>query len=147
MLKRPRSIGVATAAVSIAASLVAAAASRASAAFPGANGRIAYVSTGDHRVIFTVDATGQDPQPFIDLGSGRDAVNPAWSWDGTKVAFAGQTSPGGPFAIFVANADGTGTTQQVTTPPASDTDPAWSPNGREIAFVSVMAPGGSSPPT
>jgi Tol biopolymer transport system component len=47
-----------------------------------------------------VGPTGVDPQPLIDLGSGRDAINPAWSWDGTKIAFAGQTSPGGPFAIY-----------------------------------------------
>ena len=66
----------------------------ADAAFPGQNGRIAYVTTaGDHQAIYTVDARGADPQPLIDLGSGRDAINPAWSWDGQSVAFAGQTSP------------------------------------------------------
>src|SRR5512132_1714328 len=73
----------------------------ADAAFPGQNGRIAYVTTaGDHRAIYTVDARGADPQPLVDLGSGRDAINPAWSWDGRSIAFAGQTSPGGPFAVY-----------------------------------------------
>jgi Tol biopolymer transport system component len=71
---------------------------------------------GDHRVISTVDATGGDPQPLIDLESGRDAINPSWSWDGTKIAFAGQTSLDGPFAIYTANADGSGNPDQVTTP-------------------------------
>jgi len=106
------------------------------AAFPGENGRIAYVTTaGDHRAIYTIDAHGADPRPLIDLGSGRDAINPAWSWDGLSIAFAGQTSPGGTFAIYVAQADGSGTPLQVTTPPVSDIDPTWEPNGREIAFT------------
>jgi Tol biopolymer transport system component len=108
----------------------------ADAAFPGQNGRIAYVTTaGDHRAIYTVDAQGADPQPLIDLGSGRDAINPAWSWDGQSVAFAGQTSPGGPFAIYVADADGSAPPRQVTTPPVSDIDPTWEPYGTQIAFT------------
>jgi Tol biopolymer transport system component len=108
----------------------------ADAAFPGQNGRIAYVTTaGDHRAIYTVDARGADPQPLIDLGSGRDAINPAWSSDGQSVAFAGQTSPGGPFAIYVADADGSAPPHQVTTPLVSDTHPAWEPYGTQIAFT------------
>jgi dipeptidyl aminopeptidase/acylaminoacyl peptidase len=116
----------------------------ANAAFPGQNGRIAYVTgVDDHRVISTVDATGADPQPLIDLGSGRDAINPSWSWDGTRIAFAGQTSAGGPFAIYTANADGSGNPNQVTTPLISDTDPTWEPAGGQIAFVRAH-PDGSS---
>jgi Tol biopolymer transport system component len=108
----------------------------ADAAFPGQNGRIAYVTTaGDHQAIYTVDAGGADPQPLVDLGSGLDAINPAWSWDGQSVAFAGQTSPGGPFAIYVANADGSAPPRQVTTPLVSDTDPTWEPYGTQIAFT------------
>jgi hypothetical protein len=120
------------------------------AAFPGENGRIAYVTTsGDHRAIYTVDAQGLDPQPLIDLGSGRDAIDPAWSRDGLKVAFAGQESPGGPFVIYTASADGTGNPQQITRDELSpgiwrsDTDPTWSPDGTKIAFVRWWTDGGS----
>jgi len=106
------------------------------AAFPGLNGRIAYVTAaGDHRAIYTVDARGVDPRPLIDLGSGRDAINPAWSWDGQSIAFAGQTSPGGPFAIYVADAAGSAPPRQITTPPVSDTHPTWEPYGTQIAFT------------
>jgi WD40-like Beta Propeller Repeat len=123
----------------------------AQAAFPGQNGRIAYVTTaGDHKAIYTVDAQGADPQPLIDLGSGRDAINPAWSWDGQSIAFAGQTSPGGLFVIYVANADGTGTPQQITEGywepgiSSSDTDPTWEPYGEHIAFVRTLDDGVST---
>jgi Tol biopolymer transport system component len=116
----------------------------ADAAFPGQNGRIAYVTTvGDHRAIYTIDAHGSDPQPLIDLGSGRDAINPSWSWDGQSLAFAGQTAPGGSFAIYIAVADGSGTPRQVTTPEVSDTDPTWNPDGTQIAFTHKLGDGTS----
>jgi Tol biopolymer transport system component len=116
----------------------------ANASLPGQNGRIAYVTTvGDHRAIYTADPSGGDPQPLIDLGTGRDAINPAWSWDGTKIAFAGQVSPDGPFAIYAANADGSGSPNQVTTPTVSDSDPTWEPTGEHIAFVRAREDGSS----
>ena len=50
-------------------------------AYPGANGKIVYES-GVPRHIFVADADGSNP---VDLGEGS---NPAWSPDGTQIAFA-----------------------------------------------------------
>ncbi|MCI0551712.1 MAG: hypothetical protein L0287_12210 [Anaerolineae bacterium] len=58
---------------------------------------------------------------------------PAWSPDGTKIAFtAGRIMNSD---IFVINADGTGL-EQLTDSPGEDFDPAWSPDGSLIAFIS-----------
>src|SRR3989304_3582025 len=53
---------------------------------------------------------------------------PAWSPDGRKVAFVGNSK------IYVANADGSGQ-RRLTRNTAQELSPAWSPDGRKIAFV------------
>ena len=58
---------------------------------------------------------------------------PAWSPDGTKVAFT--LSQGGNQEIYVMNRDGSGL-RRLTTNPDIDTSPTWSPNGSQIAWVS-----------
>ncbi len=61
------------------------------------------------------------PQRFSDAAIDSD---PAWSPDGTKIAFS--TSRDGNFEIYVMNADGTGPTR-LTNDPANDRFAAWSP--------------------
>jgi len=60
---------------------------------------------------------------------------PAFSPDGTRIAFSGPITDGtdGRWAIYVANVDGTGL-RQLTNPELGDFDPAWSANGAWIAF-------------
>jgi Tol biopolymer transport system component len=97
------------------------------AAFPGANGKIAF-STGDIQTM-NPDGTGVASltgDSFMD-------EHPAWSPDGTKLAF--QRSGFGESDIYVINADGTGLTR-LTNNPARDVDPAWSPDGTKIVFSS-----------
>ncbi len=92
-------------------------------AYPGANGRIVY-ETGVPRHIFVANADGSNPQ---DLGLGS---NPAWSPDGTQIAFA--LNPD----IWVMNADGSGR-RPITNDPSSThrvAEPSWSPDGTMIVF-------------
>ena len=49
---------------------------------------------------------------------------PAWSPDGTKIAFDSERD--GNWEIYVMNADGTGQTN-LTNDPAYDSEPDWSP--------------------
>ena len=58
---------------------------------------------------------------------------PAWSPDGTKIAFFLDRDRN--YEIYVMNADGSGQTQ-LTHSAARDADPDWSPDGTKIAFVS-----------
>jgi Tol biopolymer transport system component len=58
-------------------------------------------------------------------------VDPAYSPDGARIAFAGRR--GTSFDLFVMDADGTGT-EQLTSSGENDGQPAWSPDGTRIAY-------------
>src|SRR5438046_3811878 len=64
--------------------------------------------------------------------AGRN-IAPAWSPDGTKIAFASNRD--GNSEIYVMNADGSGQTR-LTHSAAIDEAPDWSPDGTKIAFES-----------
>lgn len=59
-------------------------------------------------------------------------VEPAWSPDGRRIAFASRRT--GTSRIFVMLADGTGT-RQLTSGRENDAHPTWSPDGQQVAFV------------
>lgn len=73
----------------------------------------------------------------VSTGSQPAAVHndlfPAWSPDGTRLAFTSDRS--GDPEIFVVGIDGTGL-RQLTTTPGRDAHPSWSPDGTRIAFQS-----------
>lgn len=60
-----------------------------------------------------------------------DDGDPAWSPDGSKLAF--KSNRDGNYEIYVINVDGTGLTR-LTNDPARDQSPRWSPDGTRIAF-------------
>lgn len=106
------------------------------AAFPGVNGKIAFVSDRDGTSeihVMNPDGSGQvrltSPASIFDQKG-----HPAWSPDGTKIAFTRFAGPSFGNDIFVMNADGTGVTM-LTSNAGDDSDPAWSPDGTKIAFV------------
>jgi Tol biopolymer transport system component len=122
---------------------------------PGGN-QIAFTSDrdGDYE-IYTMNPTLAQlgPNGLIFIPTVRLTNNsawdlqPAWSPDGNKIAFAsnrddGQLSPTGEcegsgscnWNIYTINADGTGL-DRLTNDPAQDYQPAWSPDGNKIAFT------------
>jgi WD40-like Beta Propeller Repeat len=101
------------------------------AAFPGQNGKIAATafdsfSNGVHTL--NPDGTGDTWLTPDDSTTSA----PAWSSDGTKIAF---DRFGANRDVWVMNADGTNATQ-LTNDPAYDGNPAWSPDGTRIVFES-----------
>ncbi len=70
-----------------------------------------------------------------DTGSASD---PAFSPDGSRIAFVSQRD--GNAEIYVMNADGTGTTR-VTNDPLTDGRPAFTPDGQALVFHSSRAGG------
>ncbi len=86
---------------------------------PTPSGQIAFVAPNGQLELMNAD--GSDVKT---LTSGRGS-DPAWSPDGAKLAFSGDSG------IFVMNADGTGAVQLTT----GGMQPTWSPDGSRIAFV------------
>jgi Tol biopolymer transport system component len=140
---RSRTDGVArgtrltTAAAALAAAIAVVLAGCGGSSAPGAD--LAFVSTrdGDYAIFgLAADGSGQarltdekgDPSTQEGL---LFQVEPAFSPDGTRIAFA--SGRDGSFDIYVMNADGTGT-QRLTSTGANDQQPSWSPDGTQIAF-------------
>jgi TolB protein len=97
--------------------------------------------------LIVANADGSDPRDVTQANCTGNCVGseqPAWSPDGTKIAFSralGPVPPAGPppvIGIFVTNADGSNL-QQLTQPTANsgteDHTPSWSPGGGRIAFM------------
>jgi Tol biopolymer transport system component len=127
--------------LSVLAALVAVPAPAAADGVSVAGGRIAFVSNRDgNPEIYTMNADGSAPTRLTDHPE-VDA-HPAWSPDGTRIAFtryAQITLPDGTVDrdadIHVMNADGTGLTNLSRSPGTFELDPTWSPDGSRLAFV------------
>ncbi len=89
--------------------------------------RIIYGASGD---ILTINDDGTWSMALL---SGRSAYEPAWSPDGSKIAF--QSWEHDPSEIYVMDVDG-GNLVRLTNNSDYDDYPAWSPDGTRIAFVS-----------
>lgn len=132
---------VPVAATALALCLLALVASQpADAAFPGSNGLIAFHSDRDVGAgeIYTINpaVTGDTPERITFTNGSKD---PAWSPDGSRIAFV---STGNEIFVMKAsgmNPDGSGRRQITTTPagksPTAKKQPAWSPDGTRLAYV------------
>ena len=77
-------------------------------------------------------AHGGSPVRLTDFRG--DEKHPAWSPDGSLIAYAGNGVEDS-FDIFVMNADGTGNIN-LSRHPGDGRAPTWSPDGSHIAFMS-----------
>lgn len=110
--------------------------SSAYAAFPGANGKIAYDSSPmtDGEIV-TINPDGTAPSTIT--SNGVDDFEPAWSPNGQRIVFVRRDATSQRGEIWVMNADGSGQTQLTddTADGASDEAPAFSGDGSRIVFA------------
>jgi Tol biopolymer transport system component len=127
-----------TAALTVVA--LAAVAGPAQAAFPGANGRLAYVQgdVGLPAVPFGIGESNPDGTVPVLVGptcqatpNARCPNNPSWSRDGTKLAFDRNGS------IFTMAADGTQRDNFRVNGLVGLVRPAWDPTGTQLIFQGV----------
>ena len=102
----------------------------AQAAFPGANGKLAWGMWEEEPEQESI-CTATVPGGFVGCGSAtffdRD---PAWSSDGTKIAFTSAYDD-----VYITNADGSGLTQVTNDPGLEKFFPAWSAGGTYLTFT------------
>jgi Tol biopolymer transport system component len=108
---------------------------QAAAAFPGANGRIAYVRASTGGIdIYTMRTNGSHKRRVA-----RDAGEPAFSPNGEKIAFTRSHHSAGCQCfkgdIYMMRANGSHQRPLIHTP-AAESAPAFSPSGKRVVFAS-----------
>ncbi|HSP55227.1 MAG TPA: hypothetical protein VLS25_06515 [Dehalococcoidia bacterium] len=102
-----------------------------SASLPGVNGRIAFHSSRDgDNEFYSINPDGTGTMQLTD--DPADDVQPAWSPNGAKIAFASNRD-GGIYQVFVMNADGSNV-EKLTNDPVGASHPTWSPDGKSLAY-------------
>ncbi len=96
-----------------------------------------YQEGKDTRDLFLVRPDGSDRHPIATDVPG-DHREPAWSPDGTRIAFQNQDAETPNWSIWTAAADGTGATRLYDGAgacPGGVNHPSWSPDGSKLAIV------------
>jgi Tol biopolymer transport system component len=112
-------------------------------------GRIAF-SYGDqfpggdditaHTDIYSVAPDGTDLRQLTHVPAAATAAIPAWSGDGTSIAYESDVS--GKFEIWAMDADGKHKHQVTNDPDQQNLEPSWSPDGKQLVFSRCDTPFG-----
>jgi Tol biopolymer transport system component/DNA-binding winged helix-turn-helix (wHTH) protein len=94
-------------------------------------GRLAYQEVVRDTNVWRVATAGGEP-PQLVISSTREEMNPDYSADGDRIAFASNQS--GNWETWIADADGSHQQQVTRFAAAPAWVPRWSPNGRLLAF-------------
>src|SRR5205085_8507750 len=96
--------------------------------------------------VMNADGTNRRQLTFDDGGPFFNDVDPAWSPDGSKIAFVRNFRFSTPSCseIYEVNTDGSGLRQLAPTPRCRETGLVWSPDGSKLAYASWD---GTSTPT
>jgi hypothetical protein len=96
-------------------------------------------------ILFVSDRDGDD-EVYVMGSDGSEQIpltvntwldgSPAWSSDGSRIAYAFAAAPGDKGDIMIMKSDTSGKTNLTASPTTLDTNPAWSPDDSRIAFVS-----------
>src|SRR5437870_3514824 len=87
--------------------------------------------------VYVMDIDGTNVHRLVEEGG--HAVEPSWSPDGQRIAFAWQLPRASNFNIYIHDL-ATGKNTQITSE-VSNEKPTWAPDGRHIAFESTRAGG------
>jgi len=106
------------------------------------------VNDGGWNEIWVMAADGSDRRRLTEveppMNDAAGSTSPAWSPDGTQIAFAAQIGTREEdqrlTEIYVMRADGTDN-RRLTRNEALDGSPSWSPDGGRIAFTHITQPG------
>ena len=104
-----------------------------------AGSKIAFISEreGHHFGVWIMNADGSDP---VNLTKGLDCASPAWSPDGTKIAYIGDVFDDDRYGgeVWVMDADG-GKPQQLTDDSVDRILLSWSEDGSSIYYTARTA--------
>ena len=99
-----------------------------------ADGKIAFISDREgYADVWIMNGDGSDP---VNLTQGRHCASPAWSPDGTKIAYIGAIFDDDQYGgeIWLMDADG-GNPRQLTDDSVNKISLSWSADGSSIYYV------------